>query len=126
MSGRGRVIATLSLFIACASGAACNGTTTALSEDQYVEVVARLTWSRVQFEGTPQDDSLRAAVLEEFGVTGAELLEFADRHGAEVDRMERIWEAVRLRVEALDGTRDSDGRDGMLRLDSLADGTSGR
>ena len=124
MNAHGRLVAALSLLMALTTASACGDSTTGLSDDEYIEIVARLTWSRVQYVDTARDDSLRAAVLDEFGVTGAELIEFADVHGPDVNRMERIWEAVRLRVEELDGLRPTDGREGMLRLDSLEDGST--
>ncbi|MCG8469985.1 MAG: hypothetical protein MJB57_17545 [Gemmatimonadetes bacterium] len=119
--------ATLLLLLpSIALGAGCTDASTGLDEDTYVEVVARLTWSRIRFMDTPRDDSLRAAVLQEFGVGGQELLDFAERHGEDVEKMERIWEAVRLRIEVLDGAPIPESADSLRRLDSLDDGARER
>jgi len=121
---RSHPLVALALAIVLGSASACGASQTGLTDEEYTEIMARLTWARVQYVDTAQDDSLRAAVLDEFAVTGAELVGFAERHGSDVERMERIWEAIRARVETLDGAPQMDRREGMLRIDSLEDGVS--
>lgn len=45
-------------------------------------------------------DSLRAAVLARHGVTGDDLLRFAEVHGDEVRYMDEVWSEIEARLEA--------------------------
>jgi len=99
--------------------AGCSGETTGLNEDTYVEVMARLSLSRTRSLGTPTDDSTRAAVLEEFGLTGRDLEDFAERYGDDLTRMARLWDLIRVRVDSLDHTVDTSQHGGLLRVDTL-------
>lgn len=45
-------------------------------------------------------DSLRAAVLARHGVTGDDLLRFAEIHGDEVRYMDEVWSEIEARLEA--------------------------
>ena len=74
-----------------------------LDEDTYVQVMARLSWARAKYADTAEGDSVRAATLEEHGVTGQQLDEFTIRIGGDPRRMHQLWEAIRLEVEVLDG-----------------------
>lgn len=116
--------------MACAAAAgglsvsACTETTTGIDEQTYVEVMSRLTWSRARFLDSPQDDSIRAEVLAEHGITGQDLLDFADRYGEDVTRMDRLWESIRLRVAELDQEPDPNANDGTLEPTSPGGGTT--
>jgi hypothetical protein len=74
-----------------------------LDEDTYVQVMATLSWARAKYADTAEGDSVRAATLAEHGVTGQQLEEFTARFGDEPGRMHRLWEAIRLEVDVLDG-----------------------
>ncbi len=97
----GRFAAIVALMAGTVFTAACSDDSTGLQEETYIDVMALLTWSRFRYADTPADDSVRAAVLDDYGLTGDELLDFAERHGGDVERMDRIWEAIRVRVEDL-------------------------
>lgn len=81
----------------------CGGPGGELDEDTYVQVMARLSWARAKYADTAEGDSVRAATLEAHGVTGQQLEEFTARFGDDPRRMHRLWEAIRLEVEVLDG-----------------------
>lgn len=83
--------------------AGCGGPEGALDDDTYVQVMAKLTWARATYARTTEGDSVRAATLDEYGVTGQQLEDFAARFGDDPGRMHRLWEEIRLEVEVLDG-----------------------
>lgn len=112
--GGRRLSGLVALIAAAMSAAACTGRPAELDEQTYIEVMAQLTWSRSRYMDTPADDSIRAAVLEEYGLSGDALMDFADRHGDEVVRMDRIWEEIRARVAVLDGAPTPENQAGTL------------
>ena len=120
--GGRRLTGLVALIAAGVFGAACADRPTVLAEETYIDVMAQLAWSRVRYMDTPADDSIRAAVLEEYGLSGDDLLDFADRHGRDVERMDRIWEAIRVRVGVLDGAPIPENQD----QDGALDPASGR
>ncbi len=81
----------------------CGGSGGSLDEDTYVQVMARLSWARAKYADTVEGDSVRSATLEAHGVTGQQIEEFTARFGDDPGRMHRLWEAIRLEVEVLDG-----------------------
>lgn len=91
------------LLVAGLVAVGCGGSGGGLDEDTYVQVMARLTWARAKYADTAEGDSVRAATLDEHGVTGQQLEEFTTRFGDDPGRMHRLWEAIRLEVEVLDG-----------------------
>ncbi|WP_419161872.1 hypothetical protein [Candidatus Palauibacter sp.] len=101
-AARPALIAVLAASVAIGG---CGGGDASLDEDTYVQVMAKLTWARGRYTSTPDGDSVRAAVLDEFGVSGQQLRDFAELHGGDPRRMHRLWEAIRLEVEILDGIR---------------------
>lgn len=91
------------LLVAGLLAVGCGGSGGELDEDTYVQVMARLSWARAKYADTAEGDSVRAATLETHGVTGQQLEEFTARFGDDPRRMHRLWEAIRLEVEVLDG-----------------------
>ena len=91
------------LLVAGLAVVGCGGSSVTLDGDTYVQVMARLSWARAKYADTVEGDSVRAAVLDEHGVTGQQLEEFAAGLGDDPGRMHRLWEAIRLEVEVLDG-----------------------
>lgn len=91
------------LLVAGLMAVGCGGSGGGLDEDTYVQVMARLSWARAKYADTAEGDSVRAATLEAHGVTGQQLEEFTARFGDDPRRMHRLWEAIRLEVEVLDG-----------------------
>lgn len=91
------------LLVAGLMAVGCGGSGGGLDEDTYVQVMARLSWARAKYADTAEGDSVRAATLEEHGVTGQQLEEFTTRFGDDPRRMHRLWEAIRFEVEVLDG-----------------------
>lgn len=98
--GGGAAMLSLALLVS-----ACGGETppaTEVPDSVYVEVVARLMLVDSAFGTAPglpagdaPVDSLRARILEEWGVRGDELVEFARTRGAEPEQMQAIWRRVR-------------------------------
>ena len=91
------------LLVAGLMAAGCGGSDGELDEDTYVQVMAKLSWARAKYADTAEGDSVRAVTLEEHGVTGQQLDEFTILIGGDPRRMHRLWEAIRLEVEVLDG-----------------------
>ena len=91
------------LVVAGLATVACGGSGGGLDDDTYVQVMARLSWARARYADTAEGDSVRAAALDEHGVTGQQLEDFVARLGDDPGRMQRLWEAIRLEVEVLDG-----------------------
>ncbi|WP_419858767.1 hypothetical protein [Candidatus Palauibacter irciniicola] len=91
------------LLVAGLAVVGCGGSGGSLDEDTYVQVMARLSWARAKYADTAEGDSVRAAALDEHGVTGQQLEEFVVGLGDDPGRMHRLWEAIRLEVEVLDG-----------------------
>ena len=100
---RGGVIVRPILLVAGLAAVGCGGSGGGLDDDTYVSVMARLSWARARYADTAEGDSVRAAALDEHGVTGQQLEEFVARLGDDPGRMSRLWEAIRLEVEVLDG-----------------------
>lgn len=101
--GGGGFAPRLALFAASLAATACGGARGSVDEDTYVQVMAKLSWARAKYARTAEGDSLRAATLDEFGVTGEQLEAFVAEFGEDPGRMHRLWEAIRLEVELLDG-----------------------
>ena len=91
------------LLVAGLVAAGCGGSGGGLDDDTYIQVMARLSWARAKYADTAEGDSVRAAALDEHGVTGQQLEEFVTRLGDDPGRMHRLWEAIRVEVEVLDG-----------------------
>ena len=100
---RGGAIVKPILLVAGLAAVGCGGSGGGLDDDTYVQVMARLSWARARYADTAEGDSVRAAALEAHGVTGQQLEEFVTRLGDDPGRMHRLWEAIRLEVEVLDG-----------------------
>ncbi len=91
------------LGAAMLASAACGGGTAATLDDEtYIQVMAKLTHIRSAYEDTARSALARAAVLEEFGVSGAQLLDFAREHGSDPWRMEELWIVIHEEVRRLD------------------------
>jgi len=97
----------------------CSDVSGGLDEETYVDVMARLSISRSHNVGTLADDSARASILAQFGLTGQELLDFAERFGDDVTRMDRLWDQIRDRVDSLEQTPLHTGGEGLLRGDTV-------
>ena len=100
----------LALLAASVVVAGCGAPAGGLDDDTYVEVMARLNYARERYANTAEDDSARAAVLHEFGVSGEQIAAFAERHGSDPQRMNRLWERIRREVEALHGIEPPESR----------------
>ena len=100
---RGGAIVKPILLVAGLAALGCGGSGGGLDDDTYVQVMARLSWARAKYADTAEGDSVRAAALDEHGVTGQQLEDFVARLGDDPGRMQRLWEAIRLEVEVLDG-----------------------
>lgn len=100
---RGGAIVKPILLVAGLAALGCGGSGGGLDDDTYVQVMARLSWARAKYADTAEGDSVRAAALDEHGVTGQQLEDFVARLGDDPERMHRLWEAIRLEVEVLDG-----------------------
>ena len=107
------------IFAIATMALSCGKPDTGLDEDCYIEVMAQLTLAHVRFMETPQEDSARASVLNDFSISGDELLEFAEVHGGDVVMMDRIWEEVRLRVATLENAPVLGSGRATLQVDSL-------
>jgi hypothetical protein len=90
-----------------------------IEEDRYIETMAHLTATHLRFMDMPQSDSAQASVLNNFGISGDDLLEFSEVHGGDLTMMDRVWEAIRLRVAVLENAPVPGSGRAMLRLDSL-------
>jgi hypothetical protein len=81
-------------------GLACADETpgvSALPDSLYVDVIARLELIGNQATDPERQaiaDSIRSAVLSEYGVDAAALLTFADEVGEQPARMRAVWEAI--------------------------------
>ncbi|MCY3699358.1 MAG: hypothetical protein OXH46_06945 [Gemmatimonadetes bacterium] len=100
---RGGAIVKPILLVAGLAVLGCGGSGGGLDDDTYVQVMARLSWARAKYADTAEGDSVRATALDEHGVTGQQLEDFVARLGDDPGRMQRLWEAIRLEVEVLDG-----------------------
>lgn len=93
----------LALLAASVLWAGCGERAGGLDDDTYVALMARLNYARERYANTAEDDSARAAVLDEFGVSGDQIEAFTERHGRDPQRMARLWERIRRDVDALHG-----------------------
>ena len=101
--GGGRAMMKRILLAVGLAAIGCGGSGGGLDDDTYVQVMARLSWARAKYADTAEGDSVRAAALDAHGVTGQQLEDFVARLGDDPGRMHRLWEAIRLEVEVLDG-----------------------
>ena len=103
-SQTGRAPRALILLLAAAAAAGgCGEPAGGLDDDTYVAVMARLNYARERYQNTAEDDSARAAVLAEFGVSGGQIEAFTERHGDDPQRMSRLWDQILREVEVLHG-----------------------
>lgn len=102
-SGRAGGRARLGLLAAGLAAGGCGAAAGGLDEDTYVRVMAQLNYARERYANTAEDDSARAAVLDEYGVSGAQIEAFNEQYGGDPQRMTRLWEQIRREVDALHG-----------------------
>lgn len=91
---------------------ACGGEeapATRLPDSVYVEVMARLVLVDSAFgtsgavpTGAPPADSLRARILQRWGVEGEDLLAYARTRGDDPEQMQAIWGRIRDLSDSLD------------------------
>lgn len=91
---------------------ACGGEerpATRVPDSIYVEVMARLVLVDSAFgasgavpSGAPAADSLRARILERWGVAGEDLLAYARTRGEDPEQMQAIWGRIRDLSDSLD------------------------
>lgn len=88
----------------CLGGAlvACGEPAAPIDDDTYVLVMARLSYANARFLDVASIDSARRVVLEETGVDPADLLAFAEVHGADTGKMFTLHERIRDVVDSLD------------------------
>lgn len=112
-----RLSAAALALVALTAVAGCRGSGAGLDEASYIDAMTRLSLANAQYLDDARRDSARAAVLEDLGVSAEALVAFAERHGADVARMTRIWETIRLRVDSIQRPPppDSAGSEGGLR-----------
>ncbi|WP_419948528.1 hypothetical protein [Candidatus Palauibacter sp.] len=115
ITGRGTGRAMLALLAASVVWGGCGDPAGGLDDDTYVAVMARLNYARERYANTVEDDSARASVLDEFGVSGEQIESFTERHGRDPQRMARLWERIRREVDILHGVpppeSQADGED---------------
>ena len=107
------------VFTLASVAGSCGKADMVIEENRYIDIMAQLTANHLRFMETPQSDSAQASVLNDFGISGDDLLEFAEVHGGDVVMMDRIWEEIRLRVAVLENAPVLGSGRAMLRLDSL-------
>lgn len=117
---------------ACACGGGESGA--AATDSLFVEVMARLhrAPAEVRAEGPPvaarqAEDSARAAILTEHGLTADSLLRLAERVGSDPGRMAELWSAVSRRVEELGAgaTEEGPGPGGLQEREASPGGEPG-
>jgi nucleotide-binding universal stress UspA family protein len=74
----------------------------ALLPEQFVEVYVDLRRAAHQAETPEQFDALKREVLRRHGLTAQALLDFANAHGADLDKMSALWDTIRDRLSAAD------------------------
>ncbi|MFV1986655.1 MAG: hypothetical protein ACC682_05215 [Gemmatimonadota bacterium] len=80
----------------------CNAPAGPISDDEYVEVMARLSHVQARFIDPVRGDSARQAVLHESGVARQDLVGFAEVFGGDPAKMFRLHERIRARADSLD------------------------
>ncbi|MFQ5889230.1 MAG: hypothetical protein ACE5JR_04160 [Gemmatimonadota bacterium] len=99
------LVPTLLLAAACGDAPRSHA---GLTDSAYVELLARLVLveATTPAVGPPlarrqAEDSARAAILEEHGVSPDSLIRFAEIAGRDPARMQALWEAIAARVDSL-------------------------
>lgn len=82
--------------------AGCDRQPAGLDPDVYVEAMARLSFADIQLFEEARLDSARRVILDELGVTAADLVAFAERNGEDVGLMQELWGRIRERVDSLE------------------------
>ena len=96
------------LIALVASTAVCNREFEGLEPDVYVEVMARLSHASARFFNATRVDSARAVVLEEFGVSGDDLVAFSERYGDDPAFMTELWQRIQIRFDSLQAELERD------------------
>jgi hypothetical protein len=101
------------LFVGCGSGSA-EEDLPGLRDDVYIQVMTELMLldSSPPAGSTPAEresraDSMRSEILESYGVTAHEVLDFVQQVGGEASRMEDLWHRI---TQKYDSTRIADLR----------------
>jgi len=73
-----------------------------VDEDGYVDLMAQLSYAETRYLDSTRADSARRTIMEAYGVTAADLIAFSERNGRDVERMFRLHELIRARVDSLE------------------------
>ncbi len=80
----------------------CGAPVGPIGDDAYVEIMSRLAHVHAQFIDPTRADSARRAVLAEAGIAPQDLVGFAEMFGGDPEKMLRLHERIRARVDSLD------------------------
>ncbi|HEX6940129.1 MAG TPA: hypothetical protein VF158_12015 [Longimicrobiales bacterium] len=90
----------LVFLAACGSGGASPDAAeqAGLTDARFIEVYTALRQAARENPDTLAFDSARAEVLARYGVTEAQLFEFAIAHGGDVEAMAALWDTIQARL----------------------------
>lgn len=101
--GRSALVALLLLAAgACDPGFAEPASGETISEDTFVEVMVELRRAAAHWEFRRIPEEERNSILAEYGLGPEDLLRFAEIHGRDVPRMNRVWTRVEARLTGRD------------------------
>ncbi|MDX1395821.1 MAG: hypothetical protein R3195_15670 [Gemmatimonadota bacterium] len=80
---------------------ACGEPTGPIADEVYVEAMTRLSYAHTKFPDRPRRDSARIAVFDDLRITPDDLVAFVERWGDDPQRMFRLSELIRVRVDSL-------------------------
>jgi hypothetical protein len=86
---------------ACRTGPAEAPATSDLDREAFIATYVDLRSAAVREDRSLMDEDRRRQILEEHGVTEAELLAFAEAHGEDVSFMKGVWDDVEAKLDSL-------------------------
>ncbi len=87
--------------VACRTSPAEAPATSDLARDRFIATYVELRSVAVREDRSLMDAERRRQILEEHGVTEAELLAFAEAHGEDVAFMKKVWDDVEVKLDSL-------------------------
>jgi hypothetical protein len=98
------MLRTIVLLLACAlAGCARGEEATGLDADRFVDVVVELRRSAIELRHDPGAyEARKEQVLTDAGVTEAQLREYVERRGTDLDHMAEVWRTINTRMAEAD------------------------
>jgi len=93
------LVVVLLLLASCDNGIPGSGREPTISEEHFVAAMAELRYEALRRTTGQVPPEERERILAEHGISGEDLIQYAEVHGPNVPLMNRVWSSVEERVQ---------------------------